>query len=208
MKASGHIESIVDFAVPDDRFMMAASPEGISLLTAILSSPGALVARVSKETTSDILQELEIHLQRRFNFDWVLTNQSASRHVALIGSVPMFGAEKGSFGSRGPLEAAEVLGENGEPYGIPVEKEYGSDSQPSTMILVNRSLKELALSNKYRTVARQVVQHWRKLSKNTQQAFSAVIQPRIESTSTVKPLPDQSRRTKHSNGDADDKLGG
>lgn len=110
MKASGHIESIVDFAVPDDRFMMAASPEGISLLTAILSSPGALVARVSKETTSDILQELEIHLQRRFNFDWVLTNQSASRHVALIGSVPMFGAEKGSFGSRGPLEAAEVLG--------------------------------------------------------------------------------------------------
>lgn len=110
MKVSGHIESIVNFAVPDDRFMMAASPEGISLSTAILSSPGALVARVSQETTSDILQELEIHLQRRFNFDWVLTNQSASRHVAVVGSVPMFGAEKGSFGSRGPLEAAEVLG--------------------------------------------------------------------------------------------------
>lgn len=57
------------------------------------------------------------------------------------------------------------IGENREPYSVPVETEYGSDSQPSTMNLVNRSLKELAPSNKYRTVARQVVQHWRKLSK-------------------------------------------
>lgn len=57
------------------------------------------------------------------------------------------------------------IGENGEPYGIPVETEYGSDSQPSTMILVNRSLKELAPSNKYRTVARRIVQHYRQLSK-------------------------------------------
>lgn len=110
MKASGQIESIVNFAVPDDRFMTAASPEGTSLLAAILSSPGALVARASKEMTLDILQELEIHLQRRFNFDWVLTDQLASRHVAVIGSVPMFGAEEGSFGSRGPLEAVEILG--------------------------------------------------------------------------------------------------
>lgn len=110
MKASGTTESIVNFAVPDDRFLTAASPEGLSLLTAILSSPGALVARVSKVTASDVLHELELNLQRRFNFDWVLTHQIASRHVALIGSVPMFGAERGSFGSRGPLESVDVLG--------------------------------------------------------------------------------------------------
>lgn len=105
-----HAESIVSFTTPDDSFLTAAALDDSSLLSALSSSPGALIAARSTLSTTDTLDELECSFRKRFSFDWTVAKARPLRKVAVVAGCPMFGVETGSFGSRGPLEAVETLG--------------------------------------------------------------------------------------------------
>lgn len=103
-------ESIVSFATPDDSFLTAAALDCSSLLAALSSSPGALIATRSALSTMNTLDELERRLRQSSSFNWTVAMERPLCRVAVVAACPMFGVEKGFFGSRGPLEAIETLG--------------------------------------------------------------------------------------------------
>lgn len=110
MAGFAYAESIVNFTMPDNLFLRVAALDDTSLLSVLSSSPGALIATRPILSITEILVDLEYSFRERFSFDWTVVRKRPLGQVAVVAGYPMFGLEKGSFGSRGPLEAAETLG--------------------------------------------------------------------------------------------------
>ncbi|KAI1149243.1 hypothetical protein F4825DRAFT_431256 [Nemania diffusa] len=82
----------------------------MNLLPFLSSSPGALLLKHSSVSYLDALELLEKEVKTRLSFDWVLPTQPTARTVAVVGGRPLYDMERGSYGSRGPFEAAQALG--------------------------------------------------------------------------------------------------
>ncbi|CZR37298.1 uncharacterized protein FPRO_02442 [Fusarium proliferatum ET1] len=114
MRHSDFVESIIPFHNWNQKISALASGDRKrpSSLSALLpSSPGALVVkRYSKQTNNSSLALLQHDLERRLNFNWIVSRKPTPRTVAVVGGRPMYDEIQGMYGSRGFFEAAHALG--------------------------------------------------------------------------------------------------
>lgn len=107
---SDHVDSIVKFQSLYDQLSAVAPKDDKFLLNVLSSSPGALLLKRTPNPQLGSLGMLEADLRNRLCFDWLLPNKPIARRVAVIGGRPLFDWDRGSYGSRGPFEAALGLG--------------------------------------------------------------------------------------------------
>ncbi|GAW14475.1 hypothetical protein ANO14919_038780 [Xylariales sp. No.14919] len=105
-----YIEAIIDYSVQDVALSPLLSYNPTNLLPLLSSSPGALLLKHSSVSYLDTLEMLEMEVKTRLSFDWVLPTQPAASTIAVIGGRPLYDIKKGSYGFRGPFEAAQALG--------------------------------------------------------------------------------------------------
>ncbi|KAI9034786.1 ATP-grasp fold [Aspergillus affinis] len=116
LRDSDYVDSVVRFSTPESGFLPIPAQGHDSLLTLLLSSPGAFILKKSPMLTLELLEE---DLNARLSFDWILpTNIRDSlvvyvkpprRKIAMVGGRPAFNILKGSFGHQGAYEATKAL---------------------------------------------------------------------------------------------------
>ncbi|KAI0417870.1 hypothetical protein F5X98DRAFT_386698 [Xylaria grammica] len=105
-----YIEAIINYSVHDVALSPILSHNPTNLLPLLSSSPGALLLKHSSVSYLGTLEMLEMEVKTRLSFDWVLPTQPAASSIAVIGGRPLYDMERGSYGFRGPFEAAQALG--------------------------------------------------------------------------------------------------
>ncbi|KAI0536340.1 hypothetical protein GGR58DRAFT_475716 [Xylaria digitata] len=105
-----HIETVIRYSAKDVALSPVPSHNPTGLLPFLSSSPGALLLKNSSASYLDALEVLDMEVKTRLSFDWVLPTQPAASTVAIVGGRPLYDMERGSYGSRGPFEAARALG--------------------------------------------------------------------------------------------------
>jgi hypothetical protein len=104
------IASTVPFATRNNFLPKIEFPLRGNLLDLLRSSPGAFIAKQSTHTFHDSLCHLDVELNLRFSFQWLVPKKSMPRKLAVLGGRPAFDLARGSYGSKGPFEAAQALG--------------------------------------------------------------------------------------------------
>ncbi|KAI1119806.1 hypothetical protein F5Y10DRAFT_259598 [Nemania abortiva] len=105
-----HVEIVIRYSAKDVALSRVSSHNQTSLLPFLSSSPGALLLKHTSTSYLDVLEMLEMEVKNRLSFNWVLPTQPAACTVAVVGGRPLYDMERGSYGSRGPFEAAQALG--------------------------------------------------------------------------------------------------
>ncbi|KAJ5752419.1 hypothetical protein N7520_009336 [Penicillium odoratum] len=110
MQHSKYVDGVISLSSWDRLLPVPAVNSESSLLTLLASSAGAVFAKQSQLSTSEVMQLLEDDMGMRLSFDWILPTRSRRYRVALIGGRPMPDPKSGQHGSSGFFMASQSLG--------------------------------------------------------------------------------------------------
>jgi biotin carboxylase len=104
------VDTVVSFATWEHYLPACSVHEEINLLELLQSSPGAIVAKKIHSSDDEALDLLQIDLELRLSFDWILPTKPAARCVAVVAGRPMYEPKRCIYWSQGYFMAARALG--------------------------------------------------------------------------------------------------
>lgn len=107
---SEFVESVVSFSSWNEHLPASSTLNQGSLLTLLLSSPGAVFAKQSKASHYETFFTLQKDLEMRLSFDWLLPSKPGVRRVAIVAGRNMREPKRGVYWSQSFFEAALALG--------------------------------------------------------------------------------------------------
>ena len=110
MRHSKFIDKVVTFSTWNSYLPAFSACDTSTLLSFLPSSPGAILAKPSHESSCQSLRLLHEELVMRLSFDWILPTKPTARKVAIVAGRPMNEPERGIYWSQGYFEAAQALG--------------------------------------------------------------------------------------------------
>lgn len=110
MRHSELVKAVVSFSAWNKRLSGFSRRDECSLLTSLLSSPGAVVARKPPSQDHESWRRLQEDLETRLSFQWVLTKKPAAYRVGMVAARYMCDPQQLSYRAKGYFEAARSLG--------------------------------------------------------------------------------------------------
>lgn len=110
VRHSEFVDAVIPFAAWDKYLPSLPVDNDPTLLTLLLSSPGALLVKRSHLCHDKTLKLLQDDLHMRLSFNWVLCRKPDARRVAVVGGRPFPDQKRGTYGSQGFFKAAQALG--------------------------------------------------------------------------------------------------
>ena len=110
MRHSESVDTVISFSTWDKHLPAFSAHDKSTLLTLLLSSPGAILVKQSQSSHYETLKLLQKDLEMRLSFDWILPTKPAARRVAVVAGRPMCEPKRGIYWSQGYFEAAQALG--------------------------------------------------------------------------------------------------
>lgn len=104
------VDTVVSFATWEHYLPAFSVHQEINLLELLQSSPGAIVAKNTQSSDDKALDLLQIELELRLSFDWILPIKPVARCVAIVAGRPMYEPKRGIYWSQGYFKAAGALG--------------------------------------------------------------------------------------------------
>lgn len=108
MRHSEFVDTVISFGTWNKRLSTFSRYDKHSLLSLLLSSPGAIIPRETPESGTDNWALLHKDMETRLSFNWILPRKPASYKVALVAGRHRY--EGGTYRAEGFLDAARALG--------------------------------------------------------------------------------------------------